>query len=144
MLGTVLWTSYSYTSHELQTHLAGSHPILISAASGAIAGGAQALVAAPAENVRLVLEGADGAGPVRTLLHGKHSHATAGWADAWKEVFRGSNPLVRPSSREDVKEFRSWLNEVRGMSSRGWDGWGWGFGKDIIGERTIDVLYMSH
>ena len=49
-LGVVLWTSYSEAASHLQTTLP-SHPTLVSALAGAVAGGTQALVAAPAENV---------------------------------------------------------------------------------------------
>lgn len=55
VLGTVLWSSYSEASSFLEGRL--SHPLAVTLVSGTIAGGAQAIVAAPAENVRLILEG---------------------------------------------------------------------------------------
>jgi len=93
--------------------------------SGGTAGGLQALVAAPAENVRLVLEGGSG----------------AGWSGAWKEVFRGTMPISSTTTqRENVRQVRDWMTEVRGMAGRGWDGWGWGCAKDICGELRWDIL----
>ena len=133
LLGTVLWSSYSYSSTYLESVLP-THPIVVAATSGALAGATQALAAAPAENVRLVLEGAEGAGPVKTLLgHTPTSHASAGWTNAWKEVFRGRDPIVHAQSREEVRAVTQWMKEVRGMAGRGWDGWGWGIGKDSAG-----------
>ncbi|TFY68247.1 hypothetical protein EVG20_g3642 [Dentipellis fragilis] len=55
-LGTVLWATYAETSSALQPFL-GSYPVAVAALSGAAAGGSQALVAAPTENVRLAIEG---------------------------------------------------------------------------------------
>ena len=57
VLGTVLWSTYSETSEFLEGRI--KNPLAISLISGAVAGGAQAVVAAPAENVRLVLEGVE-------------------------------------------------------------------------------------
>lgn len=132
-LGTVLWSSYSYSSMYLESVIP-THPIIVAATSGALAGATQALAAAPAENVRLVLEGAEGAGPVKTLLgQAPNSHASAGWTNAWKEVFRGRDPIVHAQSREEVRAVAQWMKEVRGMAGRGWDGWGWGIGKDSAG-----------
>src|ERR1700736_75595 len=71
-----LWGTYAMTSSALEPHI-GSHSTTMAALSGATAGGVQALVAAPAENVRLVLEGGSG----------------ASWSAAWKEVFRGTVPI---------------------------------------------------
>ncbi|PBK83727.1 hypothetical protein ARMGADRAFT_667164 [Armillaria gallica] len=120
VLGTVLWTTYAEASATLEPYL-GPHPIMYSALSGAIAGGAQAVVAAPAENVRLLLEGG-------TVYHS--------WSHAWKEVFRGtqSNPSAsRVQNIEEIREVRSWMREVGDMAGRGWDGWGWGCAKDMCG-----------
>lgn len=99
----------------------GRHPIFTAALSGAIAGGAQALVAAPAENVRLSLEGG-------TVYHS--------WSHAWKEVFRGTASRQSDSpqqNKEDIRQVRRWMKDVGDMAGRGWDGWGWGCSKDICG-----------
>lgn len=116
-LGTVLWGTYAMTSSALEPHI-GSHSTTMAALSGATAGGVQALVAAPAENVRLVLEGGSG----------------ASWSAAWKGVFRGTVPISSTAvQRENVRQVRDWIAEVKGMAGRGWDGWGWGCAKDICG-----------
>ena len=46
LLGSVLWTTYSQASDVFEPHI--RSPIALAAVSGAIAGGAQALLAAPA------------------------------------------------------------------------------------------------
>jgi hypothetical protein len=97
------------------------HPTLLAASSGAIAGGMQAVLAAPAENVRLVIEGG----------------TKDGWSHAWKEVFRGTAPLSSSTKEEnlrDIRQIREWMRDVRDMAGRGWDGWGFGFVKDVCGE----------
>lgn len=97
------------------------HPVVISGISGGVAGGVQALAAAPAENVRLVLEGAS-----------THS----GWSGAWKDVFLGGQPNRLHSGfqlRREARQVRAWTKEVSEMAGRGWDGWGWGCAKDICG-----------
>lgn len=116
------------SSSALDPHLS-SHPTTIAALSGASAGGMQALIAAPAENVRLVIEGG----------------SAKGWAGAWKEVFRGTMPASTSiTRRENVRQVRDWMSEVRGMAGRGWDGWGWGCAKDVCGEfRTVVVSHCS-
>jgi len=126
VLGTVLWEAYSQTTGVLEPYL-GSAPILTAALSGAVAGGAQALVAAPAENIRLVLEGGTG----------------HGWSYAWKEVFRGTVPPSSSSKQQNIQEIRQvreWMKEVGYMAGRGWDGWGWGCAKDICGENRCYVF----
>lgn len=106
------------TSGALEPYLS-SHSTTMAALAGATAGGVQALAAAPAENVRLVLEGGTG----------------KGWSGAWKEVFRGTVPVSSTTTqRENARQVRDWMVEVRGMAGRGWDGWGWGCAKDICGE----------
>jgi len=143
-LGTVLWSSYSYSSTYLESVIP-THPIIVAASSGAIAGATQALAAAPAENVRLVLEGVEGAGPVKTLLgQAPNSNASAGWTNAWKEVFRGRDPIVHAHSREEVRAIAQWVKEVRGVAGRGWDGWGWGVGKDSAGAVIRFFRFLFH
>jgi hypothetical protein len=119
LLGTVLWTTYAKSSVILTPHL-GAHPIVMAALSGAIAGAMQAGVAAPAENVRLVLEGGSGG----------HS-----WSHAWKEVFRTATPMYisKQQNMEDIRQVRGWMREVGEMAGRGWEGWGWGCAKDVCG-----------
>jgi hypothetical protein len=121
---TILWTIYSETSNALEPQL-GSNPILVAALSGAVAGGMQAVVAAPAENVRMMLEGGKG-----------HD-----WSHAWKEVFRGTASVSSGSRRQnlqEIRQLREWMKEVGSMAGRGWDGWGWGVAKDVCGEKRLD------
>ncbi len=119
MLGSVLWTTYSEASTIFEPHF--GSPIALAALSGALAGGAQALVAAPAENVRLVLEGGS---------------SSTGWSHAWKEVFRGTNAIPAMSKQDqlhEARQVRDWMREVGDMAGRGWNGWKWGVAKDICG-----------
>ena len=109
----------------LEPHL--THPLAISLVSGAVAGGAQAVVAAPAENVRLLLEG------------GSYS----GWSSAWKDVFRDSEGQVKLSKAESLhqaRQVRQWMSEVSDMAGRGWNGLYWGMAKDSTGERKHACL----
>ena len=127
-LGYVLWSTYSSTSDLLEPHLPNS-PICVAALSGAVAGGTQALVAAPAENVRLAIEGG--------------STSARGWSHAWKEVFRGTRTAETQSRIDEVHEarqVRDWMKEVGEMAGRGWDGWAWGCAKDICG--MLYLLYL--
>lgn len=119
-LGTVLWTSYGISNEAISTVLE-DHPIQTAALAGGFAGGCQAILAAPAENVRLLLEGGSGG----------HS-----WSCVWKEVFRSR--VVPPSVTlqqeiQEIRELRTWLRDVGDMAGKGWDGWRWGCGKDICG-----------
>ena len=119
LLGTVLWASYAEAYSTFEPYL-GDHPTLHAAASGAVAGGAQAVIGAPAENVRLVIEGGTG----------------DGWSHAWKEVFRGTEPtrrMSRAEERNQARQVRDWMRDVGEMAGRGWDGWGFGFIKDVCG-----------
>lgn len=117
-LGTVLWYTYSEASQLLESHYDGKHKLTTAAIAGATAGGAQAVFAAPAENVRLALEG------------GK----TGSWRSAWRDVFRGATDLHIPASRQEsvqqIRQVSDWLREVQSMAGRGWDGMGWGVCKD--------------
>ena len=128
-LGTVLWATYSETSSALSSRdNLEAHPIMIAAISGALAGGAQAIVAAPAENVRLAIE--RGAG--------------RGWSHAWKEVVRGTaqNQPTGSASLRELRQFRSWMLDVRDMAGRGWNGWGWGLAKDVCGELGFTLRWV--
>lgn len=117
MLGTVLWTAYAEAYSVIEPNMR-SHPIMCAALSGGIAGGVQALIAAPAENARLAIEGGQS------------------WIQAWKSLVQ-NNPTTQRKSRadqlRDAREFRKWMQEVGEMAGRGWNGWGWGCAKDICG-----------
>ena len=120
-LGTVLWAAYSESSSALGScDSLEAHPITIAAISGAVAGGSQAIVAAPAENVRLAIE----------------RGTVGGWTHAWKEVLRGTAPIQSTgnASLRELRQVRSWMMDVRNMAGRGWNGWGWGLAKDVCGE----------
>ncbi|KAJ7273192.1 hypothetical protein C8J57DRAFT_1317099 [Mycena rebaudengoi] len=128
VLGTVLWASYAEASSALHPHI-GSHPTLAAALSGAVAGAAQAIVSAPAENVRILIEG------------GTSGHS---WSHAWKEVFRGT-PSTASASRhdtiEEIRQVRSWMKEVGEMGGRAWSGFGWTLGKDVTGFSAFFAIF---
>ncbi|KAF8894475.1 hypothetical protein BD779DRAFT_1435056 [Infundibulicybe gibba] len=115
LLGTILWTTYGSSARFLKPYLK-NEPIFLAALSGAMAGGVQALAAAPAENVRIVLESAS---------------FGSTWNHAWNEVFRSSLP--RENKIQEARCLRIWAREVRSMAGSGWSGWGWGCTKDIFG-----------
>ncbi|KAL7283541.1 hypothetical protein ACG7TL_002975 [Trametes sanguinea] len=128
ILGIVLWSTYSEASSRLEPYLA-SYPTALAAVSGGVAGGAQAILAAPAENMRFVLEGT--------------SRAT-GWHDAWKEVFRRTEPstdLPRQERLHEARQVRDWMKEVGEMAGRGWEGWGWGCAKDMCGFAVFFAIF---
>ncbi|KAJ3551531.1 hypothetical protein NM688_g4648 [Phlebia brevispora] len=100
---SVLWTTYSEASAILEPHV--RSPIALAAMSGAVAGATQAVIAAPAENVRFVLEGASSA---------------TGWSHAKDQI-------------HEAREVRDWMREVGDMAGRGWNGWLWGAAKDFCG-----------
>ncbi|KAI8998473.1 hypothetical protein BD414DRAFT_122326 [Trametes punicea] len=128
LLGVVLWSTYTEVSSRLEPYLA-CYPTALAAISGAAAGGAQAILAAPAENMRFVLEGT--------------SRAT-GWHEAWKEVFRRTEPQTRLARQEqlhEARQVRDWMKEVGEMAGRGWDGWGWGCAKDICGFAVFFAIF---
>lgn len=130
LLGTVLWTTYAEASGIIAPYL-GQHPTIVAGLSGGIAGGFQAVVAAPAENVRLLLEGGSG----------YHS-----WSHAWKDVFKGTEPrwpVSRKQKMEDARQVRRWMTEVGDMAGRGWNGWGWGCAKDITGTKLLRLRMHS-
>lgn len=128
-LGTVLWTSYG-EAYSVLTPSTGHNSVTTAALAGACAGGCQALLAAPAENVRLVLEGGSG------------GHAT--WACVWKEVFQSriqpSNSTTRQQIQE-IRELRTWLKDVGEMAGRGWDGWRWGCAKDMCAFAAFFAIF---
>ncbi|KIJ69582.1 hypothetical protein HYDPIDRAFT_36617 [Hydnomerulius pinastri MD-312] len=127
VLGTVLWTTYTESASILEPHI-GHYPTCMAALSGAAAGGMQALVAAPVENARLVIEGGTG----------------RGWSHAWKEVFRGTYPADSASKADqirDIRQVRLWMKDVGEMAGRGWMGWGWGCGKDVCGFAAFFMVF---
>ncbi|KAI9510889.1 hypothetical protein F5148DRAFT_1274569 [Russula earlei] len=126
-LGTVLWTAYSESSSVLGSRDAlKSHPIMIATVSGAVAGGAKAIVAAPAENVRLAIERSTG----------------GDWSQAWREVIRDTAPHLRErKGLHELRQVRSWMMSVRDMAGRGWKGWGWGLAKDICGFSVFFAIF---
>jgi hypothetical protein len=124
-LGTVLWATYSESSSALSSYDGlEAHPITIAALSGAVAGGAQAIVAAPAENLRLAIE---------------RSTTGGDWSHAWREMLQGTarnhQQTIRVESLHEAKQVRGWMMDVRDMAGRGWKGWGWGLAKDVCGEQ---------
>ena len=126
LLGTVLWTTYSEASALLGSRIPSLSPTAVAAVSGCCAGSVQALAAAPAENVRIVLEG---------------GRSRGSWSVAWKEVFAGAEPLSHfpnrgeiAQHRDEVRRVREWVREVRGMAGRGWQGLGFGVAKDSCGK----------
>ncbi|EED84195.1 predicted protein [Postia placenta Mad-698-R] len=132
LLGVVLWSTYTEVSDALESRLS-TQPIALAAIAGASAGGIQALIAAPAENVRLAIEGG--------------SSSVRGWSYAWKEVFRGTqsrSALDRHHEVHEARQVRDWMREVGDMAGRGWDGWGWGCAKDICGTKLCATpLYLA-
>ncbi|PVG03062.1 hypothetical protein CPB86DRAFT_779955 [Serendipita vermifera] len=136
LLGVVLWESYGLSSEHLEK-MYPHHPIMVAATSGAIAGGCQSLMAAPAENVRIILEARSGAkvDPIKTLLEkpAQIPNTHSGWMHAWKQVFQGPQPLAKAETREEIRELNRWTKEIKSMAGRGWDGWAWGCGKDMCG-----------
>ncbi|CAG8453026.1 9394_t:CDS:2 [Acaulospora colombiana] len=144
LLGVVLWESYGFSSEHLEK-LYPHHPIMVAATSGAIAGGCQSLMAAPAENVRIVLEAGAGAkaDPVKKFLEKPTQIPTthSGWMHAWKQVFQGPQPLAKAETREEIRELNRWSKEIKSMAGRGWDGWAWGCGKDI--KVASNVAFLS-
>ena len=120
-LGTVLWTAYAEASRVIEPQL-GHHPIAVATLAGGFAGGAQALVAAPVENIRLLIEGGSGG---------------SSWLHACKAVFHDKRPssVSRRKDIEDIRQLRRWMKEVGEMAGHGWQGWGWGLCKDICGEQ---------
>ncbi|KAG5730680.1 Cysteine and histidine-rich domain-containing protein [Termitomyces sp. T112] len=127
ILGTILWGTYAEVFTLVEPHV-GHHPILCAGLAGSVAGGVQALLAAPAENVRILLEGGSGG---------------SSWSKAWKEVFQGtrSKSISRRNDIEDIRQLRAWMKDVGNMAGRGWKGWGWGFGKDICGFATFFSVF---
>ncbi|KAF8509667.1 hypothetical protein BU17DRAFT_56002, partial [Hysterangium stoloniferum] len=134
LLRMVLWTTYSEAMSVLSAYSPALSPIAVEAISGSCVGSVQVLAAAPAENVRIVLEGGKTQGS---------------WSVAWKEVFAGTEPLVseplQPTQHhEEAREVREWVREVRGMAGRGWQGLGFGIAKDSFGIYLLVVCSVKN
>lgn len=144
-LGTILFQSYTGISTALSDACPDHSSIIIAAASGAAAGAIQSVIGAPADNVRILLENGS--------LHGSLG-GHSGWRDAWKVIFKGPETLdprpeslrvdgtqpngtARTSLRHQARDAKRWMNEVKGMAGRGWDGWGWGCAKDVVGAISL-------
>ncbi|KAF8797897.1 hypothetical protein BYT27DRAFT_7203583 [Phlegmacium glaucopus] len=126
-LGTVLWGTYAEASRSLEPHL--KNRILNAAISGGVAGACQAVVAAPVENVLILLNS------------GFKGHS---WSCAWKEVFRETTTVARnpaPKKLQDIRQIRGWLQDVSQMAGRGWNGWGYTFCKDGCGFATFFTIF---
>ena len=113
--------TYAEASLRLETQLS-SHPTVVAGLSGALAGGAQALIAAPAENLRLSLEG---------------GNYQASWSKAWREVFWGNGAHTAASGQplkvRDARHLMTWMQEIGAMAGRGWHGWRLGIVKEVVG-----------
>jgi hypothetical protein len=111
---------YAETYRHLEAHLKHRHTTVVAAIAGGVAGGAQGMLAAPAENVRVILEGGSDQGS---------------WKNVWKEVFKGTGNKVMKA--KEARETQAWMHEVRGMVGRGWEGWRIGVAKDIVGGHVL-------
>lgn len=125
LLGSVLWGTYTEASRFLESHL--ENHTLNTAISGGIAGASQAIVAAPVENVRIL------------LTSGFQGHS---WSCAWKEVFLETTTVRNHPARklQDIRQIRSWLQDVSQMAGRGWNGWGYTFCKDGCGQYSVNLF----
>ncbi|CAE6475177.1 unnamed protein product [Rhizoctonia solani] len=127
-LGTILFTTYTYAYDMAHQESFCPNSTAASAIAGAAAGAVQSIVGAPAENVRLYLEGD---------MTGKQT-SVQGWRQAWKEVFldadRSEGGKDRKTLRREARATREWMREVADMSmTRGWEGWRWSCAKDTLG-----------
>ncbi|CAE6524938.1 unnamed protein product [Rhizoctonia solani] len=128
-LGTILFTTYTHVYDAAHREDFCQSSTAASAIAGATAGAVQSIAGAPAENVRLYLEGD---------VTGKQTSAQ-GWRQAWKEVFVDSSQAEaakdRKTLRREARATRQWMREVAGMSmSRGWEGWRWNCAKDTLAQ----------
>lgn len=63
-----------------------------------------AVAAAPAENVRILMEG---------------SSSYNSWSHAWKEVFRGTEPIGPVTRHSQARQVHYWMKDVKQMAGRG-------------------------
>ncbi|EUC64896.1 hypothetical protein RSOL_494180 [Rhizoctonia solani AG-3 Rhs1AP] len=127
-LGTILFTTYTHVYDVVHQESFCSNSTAASAIAGATAGAVQSIIGAPAENVRLYLEGD---------MTGKQT-SVQGWRQAWKEVFVDSSQSQETRDlkalRREARATRDWMREVADMSmTRGWEGWRWSCAKDTLG-----------
>lgn len=45
--------------------------------------------------------------------------------------------MTRAEEFHDARQVRDWMRDVRDMAGRGWDGWGFGFVKDVCGTAPL-------
>ncbi|KAG8947280.1 hypothetical protein FRC04_010856 [Tulasnella sp. 424] len=147
-LGAILFETFTLSNRQLHSLYPDTPTVVLASTSGALAGALHAFAGAPADNVRLVLE--------RGLDPSRHSSTRghSGWRQAWMEVFRQIDHVDKPriegkeiitvatgvKSRQEARELRAWIKEVKGMS-RGWDGVWWGVGKDVVGFAIFFALF---
>ncbi|KDN50603.1 hypothetical protein RSAG8_01101, partial [Rhizoctonia solani AG-8 WAC10335] len=117
-LGAILFTTYTHVYDVVHRESFCPNSTAASAIAGATGGAVQSIVGAPAENVRLYLEGG---------MTGKQT-SVQGWRQAWKEVFvdssRSEGTRDREALRREARATREWMREVADMSmTRGWEGW---------------------
>ncbi|CAE6495417.1 unnamed protein product, partial [Rhizoctonia solani] len=127
-LGAILFTTYTHVYDVVHRESFCPNSTAASAIAGATGGAVQSIVGAPAENVRLYLEGG---------MTGKQT-SVQGWRQAWKEVFvdssRSEGTRDREALRREARATREWMREVADMSmTRGWEGWRWSCAKDTLG-----------
>lgn len=125
-LGSCLWFVYAETHKQINQHLEHKHTTAVAAIAGGVAGGVQAVLAAPAENIRVILEGGS--------IHGD-------WRNVWREAFQGTDPKLNGMKTREAREAQAWMHEVRGMVGRGWEGWRIGVAKDIVGFAAFFALF---
>ncbi|KAG9040250.1 hypothetical protein FRB95_000179 [Tulasnella sp. JGI-2019a] len=158
VLGVVLFESFTISHEVLKEMYPNTSSILLASTSGAITGCAHAIAGAPAENVRLILEGHKPSLLVPNNAAGMSQHA--GWRSAWMEVFRQgvehvdvptkpapvTTPVAVPKmsakTRREYREFRGWMKDVKSMA-RGWDGMGWGCAKDGVGFAVFFTIFET-
>ncbi|KAG8870910.1 hypothetical protein FRB97_009260 [Tulasnella sp. 331] len=157
VLGVILFESFTISHQTLKDHYPNTPSVFLASTSGAFAGCIHAIAGAPAENVRLILEGHKPSLLVPNNTAGMSQHA--GWRSAWMEVFRqgvervdvpvkptptaSSTAMTLPESirtRREYREFRSWMRDVKSMA-RGWDGMGWGCAKDGVGFAVFFTIF---
>lgn len=126
-LGSCLWFVYAETYKQIESHLHHRHTTLVSAISGGVAGGTQAVLAAPAENVRILLENGSSQGS---------------WKTVWHEAFKGTETETS-MKMQDARKTQAWVHEVRGMVGRGWEGWRIGVAKDVVGTWLFEGMKSS-
>lgn len=53
--------------------------------------------------------------------------------------------MSRAEELDEARKVRDWMRDVRDMAGRGWDGWGFGFIKDVCGTAFLwQHYYVSN